>query len=361
MKKIIFVTPQIKTGGGNRVFFELANILVNDYEVKIIYPNNSEETNTFFVDDRIKFLPVGKFEHNKIGKLRNVINTFLYLNKYEKKSYVITSDPIMSIFGFLLNVKKKYRFIQADDYNIFNDKMIIKKNFMLWIYKVLTKFSYKYNYSFIFNSRYSYDRFSVHNLKFKQEPFIVHPALNHVVFNTSNKQFSKKNKKQLCLVARKHPLKGLQTFIDAWSGISDTLKEKVDKIVLISHDDLSDYNIKDFDIVRPKSDEDIVKVYLESDIFISTSLSEGFGLPPLEAMACGCGVITSDSGGINEFAVGDVNCLKFPPKDYKALQKELEILLNDNEKLNYLQKNAIDTAKLFNWDSSAKKIAQILN
>lgn len=361
MKKIIFVTPQIKTGGGNRVFFELANILVNEYEVEIVYPNNSQETNTFFIDDRIKFSPVGKYEANKIGKLKNVVNTFFYLNKHEKKSNIITSDPIMSVLGFLLKVKKRYRFIQADDYNIFNDKMIIKNNFLLWAYKLLTKYSYRYNYSFIFNSNYSYNKFCEYNPNFNHNPFIVHPAINHLIFNAENRQYLKNDKKQLCLVARKHPLKGLQTFIEAWTSMPDNVKEKVNKVVLMTHDNLCDYNIENFEIINPSSDTDMVKTYLESDIFISTSLSEGFGLPPLEAMACGCGVITSSSGGINEYAIDNENCIKFPPGDYKALQKGLEELLNNSEKLNYLQKNAVEKAKLFNWNFSANKIAQILD
>lgn len=54
-----------------------------------------------------------------------------------------------------------------------------------------------------------------------------------------------------------------------------------------------------------------------SHIFISTSWWEGFGLPPLEAMACGCAVILSNSGGVNEYAQLDDNCLMFDPRNEK--------------------------------------------
>lgn len=361
MKKIVFVTPQIKSGGGNRVFFELANIIAADYIVEIIYPNNSEELNTFSVNGSVNFKCIGKFENSKFGKIKNVVKTFVYLNRYEKESHVITSDPIMSIFGFLLNVRHKYRFVQADDYNIFNDGMIIQSKILLRIYKILTKLSFKFNYSFIFNSDYSYNKFCEQNKNFKEEAKIVHPAINHSVFNCLERKVPKSDKIQICLVARKHPLKGLQTFLDAWSILSTDLKDKVSKVILISHDDLSDYDVSEFVIVKPKSDLEIVKVYSESHIFISTSYSEGFGLPPLEAMSCGCGVITSDSGGVSEFAVKNVNCIIFPPGDYKSLKIEIEELINNNKKLNDFQVNGIESAKSFNWNCSAKKIIQIFN
>ncbi|MFG4004749.1 glycosyltransferase family 4 protein [Flavobacterium aquidurense] len=361
MKKIVFVTPQIKTGGGNRVFFELANILVKEYDVKIVYPNNSLENNTFSIDQRIKFKAIGKFESNKIGKIINIASTFLYLNKYEKKAHIVTSDPIMSIFGFLLLGKLKYRFVQADDYNIFNDGMIIPNKLLLNLYKKLTKFSFKFNYSFIFNSNYSYRKFCEQNLTYKKDVKIVHPAINHFFFNSLNRPSLEKDKIQLCLVARKHPLKGLQTFIDSWKYMPAIIKEKVGKVVLISHDDLIGFDTSEFTIIRPNSDHDIVKEYLNADIFISTSWSEGFGLPPLEAMACGCAVITSDSGGVSEFAINNENCLMFLPGDYKSLQLAIEQLINDKQKMNQFQINGVETAKLFSWNSSAKKMIEIFN
>ncbi len=51
-------------------------------------------------------------------------------------------------------------------------------------------------------------------------------------------------------------------------------------------------------------EEDLVKFYNTADIFVYPSLYEGFGLPPLEAMACGCPVITSNSSSLPE-VVGD--------------------------------------------------------
>ncbi len=54
-----------------------------------------------------------------------------------------------------------------------------------------------------------------------------------------------------------------------------------------------------------------------SHIFISTSWWEGFGLPSLEAMACGCALILTDAGGVNEYAIANENCLMYEPKNQK--------------------------------------------
>ena len=40
MNKIVFIAPSIKTGGGNRVFIELANILCEEYDISVLFPNN---------------------------------------------------------------------------------------------------------------------------------------------------------------------------------------------------------------------------------------------------------------------------------------------------------------------------------
>lgn len=62
------------------------------------------------------------------------------------------------------------------------------------------------------------------------------------------------------------------------------------------------------------SDEDLVALYNGADVFVYPSLYEGFGLPPLEAMACGCPVVASDSSSLPE-VVGDAGILAPPQSD----------------------------------------------
>lgn len=358
MEKICFITPQFKTGGGNRVFVEIANELIKNNEIEIIYPNNSLEKNTFKLNENIKTISIGKYFNSKIIKLYNMFYTLIWIRRNRKNCNLIITDPIMSLFYFLLPQKKLYRFVQADDYRIFDDKAIIKNSLLLKIYKSLTKFSYKSNrIKYIFNSKYVYEMF-LKDSNNRVDYRLVHPSINKSIFY--NKNIRKAEEINICIVARKHPWKGFITFIEAWKKFE--LKEKIDNVYIISHDDLSSFDLSDkkFKVVVPKSDEEIANVMNKSHIFISTSWWEGFGLPPLEAMACGSSIIVSDSGGVNEYAKNGYNCLMYPPKDVNELLKRINELVENKYKRETLLENSKETVKEFSWKKSSLDFIKII-
>lgn len=358
--KLIFLTPSIKTGGGNRVFIELANVLGNMNEITIIYPKNSSENNTFQRNNKIKFIGIGSFSENKIKKIFNLILSILFINKKQYiDTKIIISDPIFCIFIPLIKNKSRvFRFIQADDYRIYDDGKILGKGTILKFYKLLCLFSYKYNVSYIFNSSFVYNQYCLDS-KRKDIPYkLVYPAINHSIFRNIRKKIY--SGCSICLVARKHPWKGLITFINVFQNLPIEIKSKITRVTLISHDDLSDFNTSGMNIVKPLNDNDISYIYQTSDIFISTSWWEGFGLPPLEAMACGCAVITSKSGGVNEYALDNVNCLMYEPKNEIELTEKLILLLNNEKLRNDIAKEGVKTAKNFDWNKSALQLLKII-
>lgn len=358
---IVFVTPSIKTGGGNRVFIELANILCEEYNVSILFPYNSIEQNTFSHNEKLRYNRIGKSTSSKAGKLFNIFRCIHYINLCLKDDRLIVTDPIFCLFlPFIRNKKRIYRFVQADDYRIFDDGSILGKGLILCLYKVLCLKCYKLRVNYIFNSRYVYDIFCKDAVRKDILFNKVYPALNHDIFNSSCRK-SDDNGVTVCLVARKHPWKGLQTFINVWHGLSPATKSQISSVILISHDDLNAYDTSGMQIVKPTSDYDIATIYKSSDIFISTSWWEGFGLPPLEAMACGCAVICSKSGGVNEFAKADENCLMFQPKDEKELKELFLGLLDNKEKRKTLVTHGLKTVTDFTWEDSAKQLLFILS
>src|SRR5205807_6094997 len=82
-------------------------------------------------------------------------------------------------------------------------------------------------------------------------------------------------------------------------------------------------------VVRPGiiREADLPVVYSLADVFVFPSLIEGFGLPPLEAMACGTPVLASTTSAVSE-AVGDA-ALAFDPRDPEQLVTALSRVLSD--------------------------------
>lgn len=134
----------------------------------------------------------------------------------------------------------------------------------------------------------------------------------------------------------------------------------IDNVFVISHDDLSDFDLSNVTLIKPKNDEDIAHYMNISHIFVSTSWWEGFGLPPLEGMACGCAVLLTNAGGVNEYAIPNENCLMYEPKKQEELIEKLNLLSKDRELQKKLSHNALHSVENFSWGKSASQLLNIL-
>jgi len=106
--------------------------------------------------------------------------------------------------------------------------------------------------------------------------------------------------------------------------------------------------------------ETLVQVYNSASIFLSSSIAEGFAFPPAEAMACGCAVVTTDSGGICEYAEHERTTLLSPVKDPEALAKNLLRLLKDDNLRIQLAKAGHERIKEFSWKWSTDLLEQFI-
>jgi glycosyltransferase involved in cell wall biosynthesis len=136
-----------------------------------------------------------------------------------------------------------------------------------------------------------------------------------------------------------------------WKGVDDV--KKAEKIVRRRHPEAS------FVYRDNISQLEIADEYRKASIFVSASWYEGFGLPPLEAMACGTAVVTTDSKGVDDFAAHEKNCLKVPPRNPEAIAEAVITLLEDAEKRESLTREGLKTAHLFSWESSIDILAGI--
>ncbi len=105
------------------------------------------------------------------------------------------------------------------------------------------------------------------------------------------------------------------------------------------------------------ADEDLPGLYSGAACFIYPSLFEGFGLPLLEAMACGAPVITSNTSSLPEVA-GDA-ALLVPPEDVDALAGALGRLLNDAALCTELRQRGLAQAARFSWERTARETCAV--
>lgn len=97
---------------------------------------------------------------------------------------------------------------------------------------------------------------------------------------------------------------------------------------------------------------DLLTLYNLCDVFTFPSLHEGFGLPALEAMACGRAVIGSNCSSLPE-VIGREDAL-FDPRDDQAISDKLKEVLTDTSFRQELERHGLEQAARFSWDKSAK-------
>jgi glycosyltransferase involved in cell wall biosynthesis len=105
------------------------------------------------------------------------------------------------------------------------------------------------------------------------------------------------------------------------------------------------------------ADEDLPALYNLAKIFVFPSLYEGFGLPPLEAMACGTPVVTSDRPSLPE-VVGGAG-LMVEATDDQELARAMERVLTDENLRREMREKGLRQAAKFTWEAAAEKLLDV--
>jgi glycosyltransferase involved in cell wall biosynthesis len=91
--------------------------------------------------------------------------------------------------------------------------------------------------------------------------------------------------------------------------------------------------------------------YNAAELFVYPSIYEGFGLPALEAMACGTPVVTSTASSLPE-VVGEAGCL-VEPTDTDGLAAALAQVLRSGEQREQMREEGLTQAEKFSWEKTA--------
>lgn len=107
------------------------------------------------------------------------------------------------------------------------------------------------------------------------------------------------------------------------------------------------------------NDEELIKLYNRASIFIYASLFEGFGIPPLEAQACGCPCIVSNKTSLPEVNLDSVEYCN--PESIESIYTKLKYLIEHEQRRSELTSKGYENITRFSWNLSAKKLVSIID
>jgi len=267
---------------------------------------------------------------------------------FYQKCFIICDDEVpawINVNAFFVNKKTALFFMKSDDVIIFH----WDSNFDLkYIIDCPAKNKYYLVQSFVFQNNTPFTLpfkfLSVSNhikrhLKheFNIEASLVLNAIDHDVF------YERKGIRE----------KGRIFAIDkgAMKAVSDVKEAEI-----IVKKEFPDVEFVYKDGLLP---EEIAAEFSRAAIFVSSSWYEGFGLPVLEAMACGAAVVCTDSKGIDDFAFHNENCIKVPIKSPQKIADAIKQLLLNSAQVESFRTRGFEVVKQFTWEKTTIELARI--
>lgn len=207
-------------------------------------------------------------------------------------------------------------------------------------------------------SEFSRDRISELLPFDKSKIFIVPPAVNLNVFNTNKDDSPIHTSPYILFVSGYNPHKNVERLIKAYSLLPDDVRATY-KLLLVGaalahhHQQyVVDNGIQNVEFLQGTSNDELINYYRNASLFVFPSYAEGFGIPPLEAMACGVPTITSNAHSLPE-VVGMADAM-FDPFDIDHISRVMCRGLTDNLFRQELISNGTERANYFGWKKSAQ-------
>ena len=192
------------------------------------------------------------------------------------------------------------------------------------------------------------------------------PMGKGVVFPKLIKRFSQIKKDFLLYVGNFKPHKNVSRIIQAYSLLSGPLKDRY-QLVIVGQKNKDYYPLAQLvrdhglegkvEFLGLVSENELVFLYNSATVLLLVSLREGFGLPALEAMACGTPVIASNLTALPE-VIGDAGFL-VNPYDVKEVSSAIKVVLGDEALRKQMSEKGLLRAKKFLIRDSANKILEI--
>lgn len=178
-------------------------------------------------------------------------------------------------------------------------------------------------------------------------------GIDHSVFHAHGRTTS--GVPRVGVIARRGPVKGHAYFLEAWSLLPE--RPLALEVVRLDPVDVPSGAV----VWGPRSEAAMGDFYRGIDIFVFSSLEEGFPAPPLEAMACGAAVVATRCGGVEEYAVDGLNAVLVPTRDAQALARAIYLLTEDATLRARVAAEGIRTAAAWTREQTDAAVARLVD
>ncbi|MBA65644.1 MAG: glycosyl transferase family 1 [Candidatus Marinimicrobia bacterium] len=260
--------------------------------------------------------------------------------------------------------------------NFCNTAPLFYKNKIITLHDIAFKI-YPENFSFLFQKYYNFiiPKLLLSSKQiFTVSEFSKNEILRHynfvkdvkVIYNACNENFKPKKKtnqkKYILAVSSITKQKNFRSLIDAFKLIENKninlyIVGKINKNLI--DEQLPTDMEKNIQFFEDINDFELINLYSNAEALIHPSYYEGFGIPPIEAMACGCPTIVSNKSSLPEIC-GDAS-LYIDPIDINDIQKKINFIINDKNAANDLIIKGFKQVNKYSWEYSATKMLKIIS
>ncbi len=255
---------------------------------------------------------------------------------------------------------KRNQLFTIFDAAIFDFPQAYSKKFLTW-YKIQFKLQSMFSLGLITISEFSRDRLCLH-LGVTRDKFTILPCgIDHILKESSDEtvlnKYNLKKNNYLLAVGSKNPSKNFAALTLAFLNMREdqsiclAVVGGANSAVFVDSEMLENKRIIKLGRV---DDPQLKALYSNARAFVFPSLYEGFGIPPLEAMACKCPVIASNTTSIPEVCGNAVGY--FDPTSLLSIQKALRKVITDSEWRASLRKSGTERAKMYRWNEASVKL-----
>lgn len=342
MKKKLFINARFLTQpitGVQRFAIEISKQIIKNFpDVHFIAPKNILHSD---LAEEFKVITTGNFS----GHLWEQLELPMFLKK-QNSSYLLNLANTAPIYY-------PYNFIVIHDMAVFDFSSAYSSLFKEYYQFILPRIGKSAKKVFTVSS-------------FSQERIKAHLGISSIIIpNSVNQKFSQSGTlikdKYILAVSSLDPKKNFPGLINGF--LSSNIKDHTLRVIGSSNrvfnksSQVNHYNNITF--TGYIKDEELKQLYQNATAFIYPSFYEGFGIPPLEAMASGCPTIVSDIPSLREVC-GDAS-IYVNPYDISDIANKLREVCYNSELQTYLHKKGLENIRRFSWEDSSLKLMHYIS